>query len=69
MKKVFLPKWVAWFVVLIFVIVISLTYYQTFVLNQKPKFDFYVSTLVLAFIAAVILYVSYKQVPYLLIGG
>ena len=67
MRKVFLPTWVAWFLLVIFIIVLAFVYYQTFYLHEETISSFIFSIILMAFILLVVFYVVYRQVPYLLL--
>ncbi|MCS7093693.1 MAG: hypothetical protein RMJ18_00700 [Candidatus Aenigmarchaeota archaeon] len=65
-KKILLPKWVAWFVFLIFLIVFIQMYYYYY--NQKiSPFEFFSTIALFLVIAVVLFFVSYRQIPYLLL--
>jgi len=64
-KKAYLPKWVAWFLLVIFVFTILFMYIQF--QKKSISFDnFLYIVMLLLIILIVIFFVSYRQIPYLI---
>ena len=69
MTKAFIPKWVAWFTLVIAILVIMFGYYETFCTHTQNVSSFIFSTVIMVFVAGVIFYVSYYNIPYLVLQG
>jgi len=65
-KNILLPKWVAWFVLIIFLIVFVQLYYS-FSQNKISPFELISTVLLFAIIVFVLFFVSYRQIPYMLL--
>jgi len=66
-KKILLPKWVPWFV-LIIVFFTVLLFYSELKIQENPNFtSFLIALIMLVFILFVLFFISYRQVPYLLL--
>jgi phosphatidylserine synthase len=66
-KKILLPKWVPWFVLVITFFTVLL-FYSELRTQQNPNFTgFIITLLILLFILFVLFFVSYRQIPYLLL--
>jgi len=66
-KKILLPKWIPWFVLVITFFVVLLSYSELKA-QQNPNFTSFIITLILfVFILFVLFFVSYRQIPYLLL--
>jgi hypothetical protein len=66
-KKILLPKWIPWFV-LIVVFLCMLLSYSELRAQPNPNFTSFLITLImLVFILFVLFFVSYRQIPYLLL--
>jgi uncharacterized membrane protein len=66
-KKVLLPKWIPWFVLVITFFVVLL-FYSELKTKQNPDFtSFIITIIILVFILFVLFFVSYRQIPYLLL--
>jgi hypothetical protein len=66
-KKILLPKWVPWFflVVVFFYVLLSYSELKT---QANSNFTSFLITLILfAFILSVLFFISYRQIPYLLL--
>jgi len=61
-----LPKWVAWFVLIIFLIVFIQLYYS-FSQNKISPFELISTLLLFAIMVFVLFFVSYRQIPYMLL--
>jgi len=67
-KKILLPKWVPW-LVLIIVFFTVLLFYSELKSQENPNFTSFLITLVmLVFILFVLFFISYRQIPYLLLA-
>jgi len=67
-KKILLPKWVPWFV-LVVVFLCILLFYSELKAQETPNFTSFLITLILfVFILFVLFFVSYRQIPYLLLA-
>jgi len=67
-KKILLPKWVPWFVSIIVFLSMLLFYYE--LRNQEtPNFtSFLIALILLGFILFTLFFVSYRQIPYLILS-
>jgi phosphatidylglycerophosphate synthase len=66
-KKILLPKWVPWFVLVITFFTVLLSYSELKT-QQNPNFTSFIITVIMfVFILFVLFFVSYRQVPYLLL--
>jgi len=65
-KNILLPKWVAWFVLIILLIVFIQLYYS-FSQNKISPFELISTLLLFAIIVFVLFFVSYRQIPYMLL--
>ncbi|MCD6371576.1 MAG: hypothetical protein J7L39_02550 [Candidatus Aenigmarchaeota archaeon] len=68
LRKIFLPKWTAWFIALLLLIILIFDYYEKFISEPKDNLEFYFTAIIFGLIVAFVLFISYKQIPYLLIG-
>jgi phosphatidylserine synthase len=67
-KKILLPKWVPWFVLIIIFFTVLL-FYSELKTQENPNFTSFLITLImLVFILFVLFFVSYRQIPYLLLA-
>jgi len=67
-KKILLPKWVPWFVLVVVFLCILLFYFELKT-QETPNFTSFLITLILfVFILFVLFFVSYRQIPYLLLA-
>ena len=66
LKKIILPKWVAWFVLIIFLL-LSVQMYYAYSNQKVSPFDLISILLLFSIIVFVLFFVSYKQIPYLLL--
>ena len=67
-KKILLPKWIPWFV-LIVAFLSMLLLYSELKKQETPNFTSFLITLILfVFILFVLFFVSYRQIPYLLLA-
>lgn len=66
-KKILLPKWVAWFVLIIVFITVLLSYNELRTSGSKDYTSFLLTLILLTFIVIVIFFISYRQIPYLLL--
>jgi len=67
-KKILLPKWVPWFV-LIIVFFSVLLFYSELKTQENPNFtSFLIALIMFVFILFVLFFVSYRQIPYLLLA-
>jgi uncharacterized membrane protein len=67
-KKILLPKWVPWFVLVITFFTVLL-FYSELKAQQNPNFTSFIITVIMfVFILFVLFFVSYRQIPYLLLG-
>ncbi|MEM0333714.1 MAG: hypothetical protein QXX30_04640 [Candidatus Aenigmatarchaeota archaeon] len=66
LKKIILPKWVAWFVLVIFLLV-SLQMYYAYSNQKVSPFDLISTIILFVIVLFVLFFVSYKQIPYLLL--
>jgi len=69
MQKIFLPKWIAWFVLLLTALVIGFAYYQAYYLHETKKSDFWFFAIIMLAVLAVVVYAVYRPLPYLLLQG
>ncbi|MDT7858879.1 MAG: hypothetical protein RQ930_02430 [Candidatus Aenigmarchaeota archaeon] len=66
-KKILLPKWVPWFVLVIAFFTVLLSYSELKT-KQNPNFTSFIITIIMfVFILFVLFLVSYRQIPYLLL--
>ena len=66
-KKILLPKWVPWFVLVIAFFTVLLSYSELKT-QQNPNFTSFIITVIMfVFILFVLFFVSYRQIPYLLL--
>jgi phosphatidylglycerophosphate synthase len=66
-KKILLPKWVPWFVLVITFFTVLLSYSELKT-QQNPNFTSFIITVIMfVFILFVLFLVSYRQIPYLLL--
>jgi len=65
-KNILLPKWVAWFVLIILLIVFIQLYYS-FSQSKISPFELVSTLLLFAIIVFVLFFVSYRQIPYMLL--
>jgi phosphatidylglycerophosphate synthase len=66
-KKILLPKWVPWFVLVITFFTVLLSYSELKT-QQNPNFTSFIITVIMfVFILFVLFFVSYRQIPYLLL--
>jgi len=66
-KKILLPKWVPWFV-LVITFFTALLSYSELKDQQNPNFTSFIITVIMfVFILFVLFFVSYRQIPYLLL--
>jgi len=63
-KKVFLPKWIPWFILLIAVMSITFSFFQ---IDEKGVENFVYILLLLGTVVFVMFLITYRQIPYLLI--
>jgi len=67
-KKILLPKWVPWFIMAITFFVVLLSYSELKT-QENPNFTSFIITLIMfVFILFVLFFVSYRQIPYLLLA-
>jgi phosphatidylglycerophosphate synthase len=67
-KKILLPKWVPWFVLVITFFTVLLSYSELKT-QQNPNFTSFIITVIMfVFILFVLFFVSYRQIPYLLLA-
>jgi phosphatidylglycerophosphate synthase len=67
-KKILLPKWVPWFVLVITFFTVLL-FYSELKDQQNPNFTSFIITVIMfVFILFVLFFVSYRQIPYLLLA-
>jgi hypothetical protein len=66
-KKILLPKWIPWFVLAITFFTVLLSYSELKT-QQNPNFTSFIITIILfVFILFILFFVSYRQIPYLLL--
>jgi uncharacterized membrane protein len=66
-KKILLPKWIPWFVLVITFFAVLL-FYSELKTQQNPNFtSFIITMIIIVFILFVLFFVSYRQIPYLLL--
>ncbi len=69
LKRIFLPKWVAWFILLVILPIFLVLEYEAFYgIEQYPTMGA-VFGFISVLIVAMAFLVSYKKLPYLLIEG
>lgn len=69
LKRIFLPKWVAWFILLVILPIFLVLEYEAFYgIEQYPALGA-VFGFISVLIVAMAFLVSYKKLPYLLIEG
>jgi phosphatidylglycerophosphate synthase len=67
-KKILLPKWIPWFVLVITFFTVLLSYSELKT-QQNPNFTSFIITVIMfVFILFVLFFVSYRQIPYLLLA-
>ena len=66
LKRVYLPKWIPWFVLILALLTIAFGYYEL-QQNQENFDNFIFSILIFVVIVFVLFFVSYRQIPYLLV--
>ena len=67
LKKVYMPKWVAWFMLIIFIPILIFTEYEAF-FGEQPNLSMGIMMLFLfGGIIVMIFLVAYRKLPYLLI--
>ncbi|NIM47309.1 MAG: hypothetical protein GTN40_04090 [Candidatus Aenigmarchaeota archaeon] len=67
LKRIFLPKWIAWFMLIIFIPILILMEYEAFFgSNQFPLMGIVIGFMLIAIILMMFL-MSYRKLPYLLI--
>lgn len=69
LKRVFLPKWTAWFVLLIILPILVVLQYEAYYGNEPYPLMGAVSGFMLVLVIIVTFLLSYGQIPYLLIEG
>jgi hypothetical protein len=69
LKKVFLPKWTAWFVLLIILPILVVLQYEAYYGSEPYPLMGAVSGFMLVLVIIVTFLLSYGQIPYLLIEG
>ena len=69
LKKVFIPKWTAWFVLLILLPIFVVLQYEAYYGSEPYPLMGAVSGFMLVLVIIVAFLMSYGQVPYLLIEG
>jgi hypothetical protein len=69
LKKIFLPKWTAWFVLLIIIPIFLVLQYHAFFGEQRYALMGAVSGFILVLVVIVVFLMSYGQIPYLLVEG
>ncbi len=67
-KKIYLPKWVAWFILILFIPILISIEYEAFFGNEPNLLMGIVFAFVFLSIITMIFIVSYKRIPYLIIG-
>jgi len=66
-KKILLPKWIPWFVLVIAFFTVLLFYSELRTQQNQNFTSFIITLLMLLFILFVLFFVSYRQIPYLLL--
>jgi phosphatidylglycerophosphate synthase len=66
-KKILLPKWVPWFVLVIVFLSALLSFLELRARENRNFTSFLITLILLVFILSVLFFVSYKQIPYLLL--
>ncbi len=66
LRKLFLPKWVPWFIFLLSLLVIIFEYYELSI-EKRDFTDFLFSILILTMITVAVFFVTYRHIPYLLL--
>ncbi len=66
-KKILLPKWVPWFVLVVSIFSILLVYYGLGEQKNITSKTFLITLIMFAFIIFVLFFISYRQVPYLIL--
>jgi len=66
-KKILLPKWVPWFVLVIVFLSALLSFLELRAQENRNFTRFLITLILLVFILSVLFFVSYKQIPYLLL--
>jgi hypothetical protein len=69
LKRIFFPKWVAWFVLLVIVPVFLVLEYEAFYGKEQYPLMGAVFGFILVLTVAMAFLVSYGKVPYMLIEG
>ena len=69
LKKVFLPKWTAWFMLLILLPILVVLQYEAYWGSEPYPLMGAVSGFMLVLVIIVAFLMSYGQIPYLLIEG
>jgi len=67
-KKILLPKWVPWFVLVIVFFTVLLSYSELKTQKSSNFTSLLITLIMLLFILFVLFFVSYRQVPYLLLA-
>lgn len=69
LKKVFLPKWIAWIILLMLLPILAVLQYDAYFGEEPYPLMGAVSAFILVLVMIVAFLVSYGNVPYLLIEG
>ena len=66
-EKVYFPKWIAWFFILIFISILLLLEYEAFYGSKQQPATGAVFGFILILIIAMMFLVSYRKMPYMII--